>query len=76
MVLGTLAGFGLLGTRVEESSGGAFAADATLVTPAGPAFSLWSLIYLGLALFFITFIVLACSKLMLGRLQRAEGARS
>lgn len=48
MVLGTLAGFGLLGTRVEESSGGAFAADATLVTPAGPAFSLWSLIYLGL----------------------------
>lgn len=48
MVLGTLAGFGLLGTRVEESSGGAFAADATLVTPAGPAFSIWSLIYLGL----------------------------
>ncbi|MBS0609356.1 MAG: phosphate ABC transporter permease PstC, partial [Proteobacteria bacterium] len=35
-----------------------------------------SLIYLGLALFFITFIVLACSKLMLNRLQRAEGARS
>ncbi len=48
MVLGTLAGFGLLGTRVEESSGGAFAADATLVTPASPAFSIWSLIYLGL----------------------------
>lgn len=48
MALGTLAGFGLLGTRVEESSGGAFAADATLVTPAGPAFSIWSLIYLGL----------------------------
>ena len=48
MVIGTLAGFGLLGTRVEESSGGAFAADATLLTPATPAFSLWSLIYLGL----------------------------
>ncbi len=48
MVLGTLAGFGLLGTRVEDSSGGAFAADATPVTPAGPAFSIWSLIYLGL----------------------------
>ncbi len=48
MVVGTLAGFGLLGTRVEESSGGAFAADATLVTPATPAFSVWSLIYLGL----------------------------
>ena len=48
MVIGTLAGFGLLGTRVEESSGGAFAADATLLTPATRAFSLWSLIYLGL----------------------------
>ncbi|MCW5952053.1 MAG: hypothetical protein KIT69_07330, partial [Propionibacteriaceae bacterium] len=48
MVIGTLAGFGLLGTRVEESSGGAFAADATLLTPATPAFSLWSLIYAGL----------------------------
>lgn len=48
MVIGTLAGFGLLGTRVEESSGGAFAADATLLTPATPAFSIWSLIYVGL----------------------------
>ncbi|MCA0251448.1 MAG: tryptophan-rich sensory protein [Actinobacteria bacterium] len=48
MVIGTLAGFGLLGTRVEESSGGAFAADATLLTPATPAFSVWSLIYIGL----------------------------
>lgn len=48
MVIGTLAGFGLLGTRVEESSGGAFAADATRLTPATPAFSIWSLIYVGL----------------------------
>ena len=48
MVLGTLYGFGVIGERVEESSGGAFAADATLVTPASPAFSVWSLIYLGL----------------------------
>ena len=48
MIVGTIAGFGLIGTRVEESSGGAFAADATLVTPATPAFSVWSLIYLGL----------------------------
>lgn len=46
---GTLVGLGLLGTRVEESSGGALAADATLLAPAGPAFSIWSLIYLGLA---------------------------
>lgn len=48
MVLGALAGFGVLGTRVEDSSGGVFATDATLLTPAGPAFSIWSLIYLGL----------------------------
>lgn len=49
-VLGTLVGIGALGgTRVEESAGGALAADATLVAPAGPAFSIWSVIYLGLA---------------------------
>lgn len=49
MGIGTLAGFGLIGTRVEDSAGGAFAADATLLTPATPAFSIWSLIYVGLA---------------------------
>ena len=48
-VLGTLVGLGVLGARVEESSGGALAADATLVAPAGPAFSIWTVIYLGLA---------------------------
>jgi phosphate transport system permease protein len=32
-----------------------------------------SLIYLGLVLFFITFVVLTFSKLLLGRLRRAEG---
>jgi phosphate transport system permease protein len=35
-----------------------------------------ALIYLGLVLFFITFVVLALSKLLLIRLQRNEGARS
>ncbi|MGK7221300.1 tryptophan-rich sensory protein [Kocuria flava] len=48
-VLGTLVGIGIFGTRVEESSGGDLAADATLLAPAGPAFSIWSVIYLGLA---------------------------
>ncbi len=48
MVLGTLIGFGLLGTPVDRSSSGAFAADATLMTPATQAFSVWSLIYVGL----------------------------
>ncbi len=35
-----------------------------------------SLIYLGLILFFITFVVLALSKVLLLRLQRGEGARA
>ncbi|GAA2491047.1 tryptophan-rich sensory protein [Terrabacter carboxydivorans] len=47
-VVGTLFGVGVIGTRVEESSGGALAATATLVAPAGPAFSIWTPIYLGL----------------------------
>ncbi len=50
-VLGTLVGVGVLGTRVAESSGGALAADATLIAPAGPAFGIWTPIYLGLAAF-------------------------
>lgn len=47
-VVGTLFGIGVIGTRVEESSGGALASDATLLAPAGPAFSIWSVIYAGL----------------------------
>ena len=35
-----------------------------------------ALIYLGLVLFFITFVVLALSKLLLARLRRNEGART
>lgn len=35
-----------------------------------------ALIYLGLVLFFITFVVLALSKLLLMRLRRGEGARA
>ena len=35
-----------------------------------------ALIYLGLVLFFITFVVLSCSKLLLARLRRNEGTRS
>ena len=35
-----------------------------------------SLIYLGLVLFFITFVVLALSKILLLRLKKAEGART
>ena len=35
-----------------------------------------ALIYLGLVLFFITFVVLALSKVLLNRLQRGEGSRT
>ena len=35
-----------------------------------------SLIYLGLILFFITFVVLAASKVLLSRLRRGEGSRT
>ncbi len=35
-----------------------------------------SLIYLGLVLFFITFVVLSLSKLLLARLKKSEGAKS
>ena len=47
-VIGTLAGVGIIGTEVSDSSGGALRADATLLTPATPAFSIWSVIYVGL----------------------------
>ena len=36
------------GTPIAEAAGGALSADATPVAPAGSAFSIWSLIYLGL----------------------------
>jgi len=38
----------VVGTPIAEAAGGALAADATLVAPAGPAFSIWSVIYAGL----------------------------
>ncbi|MDQ2758264.1 MAG: tryptophan-rich sensory protein, partial [Actinomycetota bacterium] len=52
-VVGTLFGVGVLGTRVEETSGGALSAEATRLAPAGPAFSIWSVVYLGLAAYTI-----------------------
>ena len=39
------------GQAIQDAAGGALAADATVVAPDGPAFSIWSLIYLGLAVF-------------------------
>jgi hypothetical protein len=48
MIFGTLYGFGLIGTPVEQSSGGSLSAEATLLAPAVRAFSIWSVIYVGL----------------------------
>jgi hypothetical protein len=36
------------GTPIAEAAGGALSADATPIAPAGPAFSIWSVIYAGL----------------------------
>src|SRR4029453_17226003 len=44
-VVGTLRG----AARVQEGAGGALSAEATRIAPAGPAFSIWSVIYVGLA---------------------------
>lgn len=36
------------GVPIQDAAGGALAADATLIAPAGSAFSIWSIIYIGL----------------------------
>lgn len=47
---GSLVGSGALGgVPIAEAAGGALSADATRIAPAVPAFSIWSVIYLGLA---------------------------
>lgn len=52
-IVGVLFGVGVLGERVEESPGGDLSDDATLLAPDGPAFSIWSLIYLLLTAYVI-----------------------
>lgn len=48
-VVGSFIGSGAAGgTPVQNASGGALAADATLIAPAVPAFAIWTPIYLGL----------------------------
>lgn len=36
------------GTQIQDAAGGALQADATPIAPAGPAFAIWSVIYIGL----------------------------
>ena len=51
-VLGSMLGAGVFGgPAVAEAAGGALSADATLLAPAGPAFTIWSVIYAGLAVY-------------------------
>ncbi len=59
-----------------EAANSITSALANEFAEAGEGLHQASLIYLGLALFVITFVVLAFSKLLLNRLQKNEGARS
>ena len=53
-LLGSFVGIGALGgDEVEDTAGGALSDAATHIAPDGPAFSIWSVIYTGLALFVI-----------------------
>lgn len=48
-IVGSFVGSGAAGgTPIQDAVGGALSADATLIAPAGPAFSIWSVIYGGL----------------------------
>ncbi len=63
-VVGGFIGSGaVVGTPIDEAAGGALSASASLVAPAGPAFSIWSVIYAGL-------LALAVYQLLPG--QRAD----
>ena len=59
-----------------EAANSITSALANEFAEAGEGLHQASLIYLGLVLFFITFVVLACSKLLLSRLRRGEGTRT
>ncbi len=51
-MIGAFVGSGAAGgTPIQNAAGGALAADATLIAPATPAFSVWSVIYLGLIVY-------------------------
>lgn len=51
-IVGAAYGSGAFGGQaIQDAADGALSADATVVAPDGPAFSIWSLIYLGLGVF-------------------------
>lgn len=51
LAMAGIGGGAIGGFEVQNASGGALSATATPLAPAGPAFSIWSVIYLGLLLF-------------------------
>lgn len=51
IVLSFIGSGALGGTPISEAAGGALSADATPFAPAGPAFSIWSIVYLGLIVY-------------------------
>ena len=59
-----------------EAANSITSALANEFAEAGAGLHQASLFYLGLVLFFITFVVLALSKLLLARLRKGEGART
>ena len=59
-----------------EAANSITSALANEFAEAGEGLHQASLIYLGLVLFFITFVVLACSKLLLNQLKKSEGSRA
>jgi phosphate transport system permease protein len=59
-----------------EAANSITSALANEFAEAGAGLHQASLIYLGLVLFFITFVVLACSKLLLAQLQKGEGTHA
>ncbi len=61
---------------VFEAANSITSALANEFAEAGEGLHQASLIYLGLVLFFITFVVLALSKMLLTRLKKGEGART
>ena len=61
---------------VFEAANSITSALANEFAEAGEGLHQASLIYLGLVLFFITFVVLACSKLLLNKLKKNEGTRT
>ncbi|MBL0720498.1 phosphate ABC transporter permease PstC [Piscinibacter sp. Jin2] len=61
---------------IFEAANSITSALANEFAEAGAGLHQASLIYLGLVLFFITFVVLACSKVLLAQLKKSEGSRS